>query len=55
MTCTCQEAVTNAYRQLRDKGVLREDAILSVKKIIKLRHSDYSPEQISRLAVEWTS
>ena len=54
MTCTCQEAATNAYRQLRDKGILHEDALLSVKKIIRLRHADYTHDIVNKLANEWT-
>ena len=55
MNCTCQEAATNAYSQLRDKGVLHEDALKAAKNVIRLRHGDFSPAEIDALAVEWTS
>ncbi|WP_259780183.1 hypothetical protein [Aestuariispira ectoiniformans] len=53
MSCNCQEAATTAYRQLREKGHLHEDALKAVENIIRLRHSDYSPATIKSLAVAW--
>lgn len=53
MTCTCQQAAAEAYRQLRQKGHLHEDALKAAENIIRLHHGDYAPETIKSLAVAW--
>lgn len=53
MSCNCQEVAIATYRQLREKGMLHEDALKSVENVIRLRHSDYAPSTIKSLAVAW--